>query len=72
MGFRQTLERLQDLAKELWSMVRFPLGKRGFRKSIEGRAETDYLVAQLQALMLAMPGETPRGPPGKAGQKKAP
>jgi hypothetical protein len=52
--------------------VRYPLGKRGFRKSIEGRAETDYLVTMIQALMLALPVESPRGPPGKWGKKKAP
>jgi hypothetical protein len=71
-GFRQTPDRLQALAKELWSLVRYPLGKRGFRKSIEGRAETDYLVTMIQALMLALPVESPRGPPGKWGKKKAP
>ena len=36
---------MQALAKELWAIVGYPLGKPGFRKTIEGRAETDYLVA---------------------------
>jgi len=39
------------------------IGKPGFRKTIEGRAEADYLVAQIQALMMAMAAESPRGPP---------
>jgi hypothetical protein len=45
-------------------MARYPLGKTGFRKTIEGRAETDYLISMLQALMLAMPTEPQRSPPG--------
>jgi hypothetical protein len=50
------------------SGVRYPLGKPGFRKTIEGRAETDFLVAQIQALMLAMSAESPRGPPEAKGK----
>ncbi len=40
-------------------MLHYPLGKRGFRKVAEGRGQTDYLVAMLQALMLAMPHPPP-------------
>ena len=67
-GFRQTPQGLRALAKDLWSMVRFPLGKLGFRKTIQGRAETDYAVAMLQTLMLVMEAEGPRGPPGPKGK----
>ena len=38
-------------------MVRFPLGKTGFRKTIEGRAETDYLVAMLTKSFGDLPEE---------------
>jgi hypothetical protein len=68
-GFRQIPERLQAIAKELWSMARYPLGKPGFRKTIEGRADTDFLIASMQALMLAMSAETPRGPPGPKARR---
>ncbi len=52
-------EQIRGRAKELWAMLHYPLGKRGFRKVAEGRGQTDYLVAMLQALMLAMPHPPP-------------
>jgi hypothetical protein len=52
-----TDEQLHKLARDLWTTVTAPLQKWGFREPSSNRGRTDYMLAMLHALMLAMPAE---------------